>query len=164
MNDQHRESIAKVIEGIDRVSIQGVLVRAVASHLHDDFSKHAAALFNRFWDQSQGRSPHAFWVEVAAGAQKDRMLNGVRSCLELATSTTLRDLLLEVILVYSDIAEACLDAVNSMSDELTAALDEIEAAYQTCLKMLQELLRNGKCKCYSEASSIQLGNEEFLEF
>jgi hypothetical protein len=84
LNDQHRQGIAKVIEGIDRVSVQGVLVRAVASHLQDDFSKHAAALCDTFRDQSQGRSSHAVWVEAAAGGQRDRMLDGIRSSLELA--------------------------------------------------------------------------------
>jgi hypothetical protein len=164
LNDQHRQGIAKVIEGIDRVSVQGVLVRAVASHLQDGFSKHAAALCDTFRDQSQGRSSHAVWVEAAAGGQRDRMLDGIRSSLELATSTASRDLLLDCVLAYSDIGEACLAAANPMSIELTAALGEIEAAYQTCFKILRGLRYDEKCKCSSEASSNNLGNEEFLEF
>jgi hypothetical protein len=51
-----------------------------------------------------------------------------------------------------------------MSIELTAALGEIEAAYQTCFKILRGLRYDEKCKCSSEASSNNLGNEEFLEF
>lgn len=164
LNDQHRQSIAEVIAGIDRVSVQGVLVRAVASHLQDDFSKHAAALCDTFWDQSQGRSSHAFWLEAAADGQRDRMLDGIRSSLELVTSTATRYLLLQGVLAYSDIAEACLAAANPMSKEISAALDEIEAAYQSCFKMVQELRHDEKCKCSSQALSNDLGNEEFLEF
>lgn len=157
-------ALQKLLRALIVYQYKGVLVRAVASHLQDDFSKHAAALCDTFWDQSQGRSSHAFWLEAAADGQRDRMLDGIRSSLELVTSTATRYLLLQGVLAYSDIAEACLAAANPMSKELSAALDEIEAAYQSCFKMVQELRHDEKCKCSSQALSNDLGNEEFLEF
>lgn len=162
LNDQHRQSIANIIEGIDRVSVQGILVRAIASHLHEEFGKHVATICDTFWGPS--RNSYAFWVEAGADGQRDRMLDNIRYSLEMATPTVTRDLLLEGVLAYSDVSQACLAAANTLSSGLWAALDEIEATYQTCSKMLQETRNIDKCKCSAEASTNHLENEEFLEF
>lgn len=157
VNDNDRISIANVVEDIDRISVQGILVQAVTSHLHEDFGKHASMVCKKYWD-TRSRNIYECWLEAAADGQRDRLLDEIRSSLERVPLESTRDLLLEGVLAYSDIAQACLDAVNAMSTELSTALSVIEVAFQSCHKMLAETRHLVECQC-----SAAYANDEFLE-
>ncbi|KAE9363946.1 hypothetical protein N431DRAFT_356598 [Stipitochalara longipes BDJ] len=157
-NDFDRRSIADVLEEIDRVSVQGILVRTILTHVHDEFSKHAAAVCRTFHTQPTIDTTYALWVQEATGEPAVGAIDTVKGKLESISPAALRSLLLEGVLIYSDAAAATLGASNAMSPALSTALSEIEEAYQSCLKMLQKTRRLVACQCVSDHT-----NEEFLE-
>jgi len=157
-NDHDRRSIAHILEGIDRVSVQGILVRTILTHVNDDFSKHAAAVCRTFNTQPAVDTTHALWVQEATSGPAVDAIDTVKGKLERIPPAALRSLLLEGVLLYSDAAAATLAASNSISPALSTALSEIEEAYQSCLKMLQTTRRLVACQCAPEQAK-----EEFFE-
>jgi hypothetical protein len=157
VNETDRRSIANIVEGIDRISVQGILVRAVVSHLHEKFSNHVAIVC-REYQVTRSKDTYTYWVEAAAEGQKDRLLDGIKCSLERVPLAVARDLLLEGVLAHSDIAQTCVVAANAMSSGLSATLSEIEDVFQGCHRMLSETRHLVECQCSSENA-----NDEFLE-
>jgi hypothetical protein len=145
------------------VSAQGILVRAVVSYPHDDFSKHVASVCTTFFDHGSKEDIDGRWAKDMAYHREKAVLD-INTCLEFATPAALRNLLLEGVLHYSDVAQATLAAANVMSTAKLSALAEIETSYQSCYNMIREIRLGDKCKCPTEASSNHRENEEFLEF
>jgi hypothetical protein len=157
VKERDRQNTANIIEGIDRVSVQGILVPAVVSHLHEEYGKHVAIVCNEY-RVTKNRNTHACWVEAAAEGQRDRLLDGIRCSLEHVPPAITRDLLLGGVLTDSEVAQACLIAANAMSSELSTALSDIENAFQGSHRMLGEMRHLVECKCSSADA-----NDEFLE-
>jgi hypothetical protein len=156
LNERRKQSIPIIIEGIDRVSLQGILVPAIASHLHQEYSRHAAMVCNEYQD-TMNQNTYACWVKVAAEDQKDRLLGEIRCPLERVPPAITRNLLLDVVQADLGTAQACLATAKVMSGELMTALSEIESTFQNCDKMLGELSHLVECQCSPENA-----NEEFL--
>jgi hypothetical protein len=161
VNDQDRQSIANIVEEIDRISVQGILVRTLLTQIHADFSKHVAvtaAVYRTAHPQTSSDITHALWVQEATGGPAVDAIDSVKGMLENIPPAVLRSLLLESMLIYADTATTALTAFNTVSPSLSTALSEIEEAYQSCMKMLRETRRLVACSCASDQS-----NEEFLE-
>ena len=160
-SDRDRERVASILEEVDRVSAQGILVRTILTQIHDDFIKHVAvvaAFYRGAHPQPSSEITYALWVQEATGGPAVDAIDAVKGRLENLPPAVLRSVLFESVLIYADTATAVLTALNAMSPALSTALSEIEEAYQSCMKMLQDTRRLVACSCASDDA-----NEEFLE-
>ena len=105
VNDQDRQSIANIVEEIDRISVQGILVRTLLTQIHADFSKHVAvtaAVYRTAHPQTSSDITHALWVQEATGGPAVDAIDSVKGMLENIPPAVLRSLLLELNHVFAN--------------------------------------------------------------
>lgn len=156
-NDRDQNGIANVVERIDRTSAIGILVRTVASHPQAQFTKHVGSVCDTVLDPSRSGEFYTHWLEVAAEGQNGKC-EAARVLLKMLKPPAIKDLLIKAVLLYPDVGQAVLASAKKMTASLSATLDEVEAQYQSCFRLIQETQRLSECRC-ELAERI----DEFLE-